>query len=176
MTRYLPFISVAIALHIGVAVFFWKDFTQNRPERGGSSGGRIAVSLSPYVAGVGSGPRLTEQTPSQHAVFDKHTGLKTGSGFGLKAGETGDLTILSQIRDRIEGAKRYPRLAMHRGIEGLAAVRFQLAKDGNLAHIELTESTGSSLLDKAALETVQRAAPFPYYPETIDVGIRFRAE
>ncbi len=72
---------------------------------------------------------------------------------------------LAGVRARIEGAKRYPRWARRRGIQGEVAVRFRIGRGGELLGAEVTRSSGMDVLDRAAVEAVEAAAPFPPVPE-----------
>ena len=87
----------------------------------------------------------------------------------------GDLDpILSQIFRKIEAAKRYPRVARKMGTEGTTVVRFKLEPEGRVEAVEIVDSSGSEILDKASLETVHAAAPFPYKAGWLKVGIVFK--
>lgn len=63
---------------------------------------------------------------------------------------------------------------------GLARLRFTLGADGSLTAVEIAESSGSGLLDRAALDAVRRAAPFPAPPGlsgtelTFEIPFQFR--
>jgi len=83
-------------------------------------------------------------------------------------------SILSLILRKLEAAKRYPRMARKMGIEGTAVVRFRLRPEGRVEAAEIVNSSGSEILDKASLETVHAAAPFPYKPGWLKVGIVFK--
>ena len=82
--------------------------------------------------------------------------------------------ILSFILRKLEAAKRYPRMARKMGIEGTAVVRFRLRPEGRVEAVEIVDSSGSEILDKASLETVHAAAPFPYKAGWLRVGIVFK--
>lgn len=69
------------------------------------------------------------------------------------------------VRKRIESQKRYPVAARNSGIEGRAGVKMTILRDGRLEKAEITESSGYKILDRAALRSVQDAAPFPPIPE-----------
>jgi len=84
-----------------------------------------------------------------------------------------DQTLLHIIR-KIEAAKRYPRVARKMGIEGTATVRFKLKPGGQVEAVEIIESSGSEILDKASIETVRDAAPLPYKEGWLKVGIVFK--
>jgi protein TonB len=72
---------------------------------------------------------------------------------------------LQKVFDKIKKGKRYPRLARDRGIEGAVLLEFVLASDGKLVDIRVLHSSGFAILDREALQTIRRAAPFPKLPE-----------
>ena len=53
----------------------------------------------------------------------------------------------------------YPERARRAGVEGVVGVRIALAADGSVRQVELTQSSGSRLLDEAALAAA-RASTF----------------
>ena len=53
----------------------------------------------------------------------------------------------------------YPERARRAGVEGVVGVRIALAPDGSVRQVELTQSSGSRLLDEAALAAA-RASTF----------------
>lgn len=73
----------------------------------------------------------------------------------------------NKIRERIKANWIYPRQAGDRGIEGELLIEFHIAKDGRLSHIELRHSSGTTILDDAALTAVKLAQPFPPVPDEI---------
>lgn len=50
----------------------------------------------------------------------------------------------------------YPRMAMLQGVEGTVRLQVLVQADGSASQVLLAQSSGSELLDKSALETVQR--------------------
>jgi TonB family protein len=120
--------------------------------------GREGIPLG--GGGKGSGEGQGEGGTSRFSSIQKSSG-------------DGD-SIIAEILRRIEKAKRYPRMARKMGIEGQATVRFRIKADGKVEGVELMESSGSEILDQASLETVQRAAPFPYKAGWLKVGIVFK--
>ena len=73
-------------------------------------------------------------------------------------------TYLSELRNFIERHKSYPSQAKTLGHEGQAEIRFSILSDGTLSSIELLRSSGSSILDQAALsllQRVQKLSPIP---------------
>lgn len=73
-----------------------------------------------------------------------------------------------KVRQRIANAKYYPRIARRRGIEGQPVVAFTLDKGGRLMKAGLAQTSGYQMLDQAALEAVQQAAPYPEIPAELN--------
>ena len=74
---------------------------------------------------------------------------------------------METIRLRIERFKKYPHLARTKHMEGIATLRFTITKAGILKESKLVKTTRFRILDRAALEAVRDAAPFPPLPESI---------
>jgi len=55
--------------------------------------------------------------------------------------------------------KRYPRLALERGWEGIAEVKLTIGADGRIREVVVAASSGHALLDQQAVEMVRKAAP-----------------
>ena len=66
------------------------------------------------------------------------------------------------MQRRLANALRYPRAAG--GERGEVVVRFTVASQGGASGVSIVRSSGSAVLDQAAIETVGRAAPFPPIP------------
>jgi len=105
-----------------------------------------------------------------------------GGGGGLQGGGRGGVEgqpipldtpepkyqdYFNKIRERIKSKWVYPRQAGERGIEGELLIEFVIAKDGRLEAIELRHSSGTAILDDAALNAVKLAQPFPPVPDDI---------
>lgn len=69
--------------------------------------------------------------------------------------------LVSSVRNGIDAAKRYPRLARQAGFQGRTLLKFKLLRSGDVAELNVLESSGYEILDEAALSAVRRAAPFP---------------
>jgi len=65
----------------------------------------------------------------------------------------------------LEKQKKYPRRAKRLRIEGDGRLRILIDRTGQTQKVTLEQRTGNRLLDKAALEMVERANPFPPMPE-----------
>ena len=83
-----------------------------------------------------------------------------------------DSTILQDflkiVSRKIEESKRYPRWAIDAGLEGKVVLRFTILRDGALGReLQLVKSSGTELLDNAAITAVKDAAPFPALPRAL---------
>jgi TonB family protein len=56
---------------------------------------------------------------------------------------------------------RYPRIAMRRRIEGSTSIAYRIGVDGNVKDMTVTQSSGSSVLDNAAMDCVKAWQYFP---------------
>ncbi|MGK0674668.1 MAG: TonB family protein [Halothiobacillaceae bacterium] len=74
----------------------------------------------------------------------------------------------TRVRQAIDKHKHYPRVARRLELEGRVVVAFTVEADGRLAGVRVVESSGSELLDEAALEAVRKAAPFPPFPDGVE--------
>jgi len=88
----------------------------------------------------------------------------------LTEGQIEDLRsrYLRKVLERLEAAKRYPRLAYRRGLEGTVEIEFTISGDGNAAAAEIRQSSGHRSLDAAAAEMVSRATPFHPIPTELE--------
>lgn len=111
-------------------------------------------------------------------------GSGRGTGDGSGSGGDGDRIqeYLATLRARIERSKRYPLLARRGGVEGRAAVAFEVTATGHVQHLRLAGTT-HPLLGQAALNAVEGAAPFPQLPSDIvgppllvEIALRFALE
>jgi periplasmic protein TonB len=73
----------------------------------------------------------------------------------------------SQLVARLERFKQYPSQAQARGEQGVAQLSFSVDRGGGVHHGRIVHSSGSSLLDDATLNLLNRAAPMPPPPPEI---------
>jgi protein TonB len=75
---------------------------------------------------------------------------------------------LDNWKRRIEavGAAYFPELGSLQGIAGSPTLEVSIDSSGNLAEVVIRKSSGSAVLDQAALDILRRASPFdPFPPE-----------
>jgi TonB family protein len=73
----------------------------------------------------------------------------------------------------IERAKTYPLIARKRGMEGTVYVRFSINPEGEPWEIEILKSSGFRILDRATVNIVQLAGPYPHISRRIEVPVAY---
>lgn len=100
---------------------------------------------------------MSEPAVARRAVAD-------ASDAGPRGDPKAEARWAAAIRNAIARHQRYPAGARH---SGRARVVMTIRRDGALAGLSLAASSGSSALDRAALDAVRRAAPFPPAPDAL---------
>ena len=101
-----------------------------------------------------------QEQPQQVAmVSEQSSGVaKLGS-----LNTTARTEYLGKLRDVLERAKINPRSRL----AGTVVVKFKIGSTGELISREVTTSSGSPVLDDAAVAALERAAPFPPMPNEV---------
>lgn len=73
----------------------------------------------------------------------------------------------TELVARLQRYKRYPSDAQARGEEGVAQLAFSVDRSGGVHNARILRSSGSSVLDRATLDLIARAAPLPAPPPEI---------
>ena len=71
------------------------------------------------------------------------------------------------VRQRIKAHWIYPRSAGQRNVEGELALEFQINKAGGLDCAVVRRSSGTPILDQAAMDAVRLGAPYPPVPDQV---------
>jgi TonB family protein len=81
----------------------------------------------------------------------------------------------SSIWRKIAKSKFYPDIAQRQGWEGKPVVEFQVGKNGDLLAYSVAEASPHEILNKAAIDAVKKASPYPKIPESLNLdSIRFK--
>jgi len=122
-------------------------------------------AMLPHIENVGYTTKL-KNNPSQSV---KRQGGTMASQYMISDEDSQTITMryTDIIRQRIQEALVYPTAARKDGIEGKSYIKFTIDKYGNVLMVMLVRSSGSGLLDDAALTAIHSASPFPPIPEAI---------
>ena len=132
------------------------------------------VSVEPFAdESIGDVKEHGEDTEVAEAVHDKsafrgQAFAPPGQGAGILPG------TIELIYMAIEKVKTYPIIARKRGIEGTVHVSFNIMKNGNPYGIKILKSSGFSILDKATVKVIKKAAPFPLIASRIELPVTYR--
>ena len=74
---------------------------------------------------------------------------------------------IRMIQERVVNSAYYPSDAQESDWEGTVRLSILLVSDGRLKEVKILESSGYGILDKAALEAVNKQAPYPSFPKHI---------
>lgn len=118
----------------------------------------------------GKNPESRKQAEAAGSAPGQGGGQAKGGG-GNGGGGGYAKTNLSYITKRIQSKMIYPDEAKRQGIDGTARVAFTIGSNGQPSNIRIRQSSGSNLLDQAALSAVRRASPFPPPPASVNVSI-----
>ena len=94
------------------------------------------------------------------------TGLSDESA-RKKGSESVESNYLKRVSARIHRFKRYPREARIAKQEGTVVIQLTLDSDGSVHDKNITSSSSIELLDKAALQIITKADPFPKFPSAL---------
>jgi TonB family protein len=114
-----------------------------------------------YVSGI----------PMDINQYGEGTGSETGTGDSLFPEG-----IIGKIRDAIERNKTYPLIARKRRMEGTVHVGFRITPQGRPEKVRIMKSSGFAVLDRATVDIVERAAPFPYIDASLEVPVVFQLD
>lgn len=123
-------------------------------------------------------------TPATHAGSNRTGAAKEGSDqeaidrlaeSGAKAGSPEESRAVylkehfTYIRDRIMRGILYPETARKMGWYGQVKIAFVVSEDGGVDDIRVVASSGFGELDRNAVDTVKKAAPFPRPPVSAEI-------
>jgi TonB family protein len=114
-------------------------------------------------------PRVQTGISGGNELFNTKSaaGLKKPEIEMIRDGKNVLQEFIDSVRKDIESKKKYPSVARDAGFEGRSGVKMVILKNGELAEVELVDSSGHEVLDNAALQSVRDAAPFQPIPEQV---------
>ena len=108
-----------------------------------------------------------QEMPVEEQAPQVATLIEQSSGAAQEGGDTTQrLAYLGQVRKTLERSKVNPRST----ISGTVLIKFTVGPKGELLSRIVQQSSGSKILDDAAMAALDRAAPFPPLPQEIASG------
>ncbi|MGE0501848.1 MAG: TonB family protein [Rhizobiaceae bacterium] len=102
------------------------------------------------------------------AADGEASGTTAAAGKKGKTSTAGNASVSNypgKVVSKLRRALRYPAEARAKRLKGEVQVAFTVSANGSVGGIRVVRSSGSPVLDKAAIDTVRRAAPFPAIPD-----------
>jgi protein TonB len=139
-----------------------------KPEKHAAKAKKKPVRTAARTSAPGSGG--SDGTDARRGVAEGRSDGRaaTSNDNSRAASAAGNAAVSNypgKIVAKLRRALRYPSEARGRRLNGVAQVRFVVGSSGDVGSVGLAASSGSPILDEAALATVHRAAPFPPIPE-----------
>ncbi len=127
------------------------------------------LETSPVGQGTAdTGKAVQEGTPGTVTTAREGTGTNPSIGSAHGGKEAVVTKYLNEnfayIRDRILKNVSYPDTARRKGWEGKVVLSFVIMANGSVKAFKIIQSSGFTVLDKSAIETVRDTAPFPRPP------------
>jgi protein TonB len=104
---------------------------------------------------------IEQQAPQVATLIEKSSGAEQQGG-----DTTLRMAYLGALRKTLERSKVNPRSRL----AGTVMIRFTVGPTGQVLSREVQKSSGSKLLDEAAMAALDRASPFPPMPEELAHG------
>jgi protein TonB len=122
-----------------------------------------AESAPPVVQTAPPPPPVRQQTvePTKEPVPApiQEASVRTQPAAPANGRKTDFGWLAQTLWDRVARLKRYPHSARLNHLEGRVVVRAVITESGELAEVDVTESSGHQILDEDALEVIRRACP-----------------
>jgi TonB family protein len=139
-------------------------------------------ALPVFTIATGAPPQAPAPLPASAAKTSPMPGGTAGTGaMGQAASSNGtggnggslagclDPIWMRAVTDRVRQFFYYPQAGLSSRIIGVVIVHFVVHRDGHLSALDIGKSSGAEVLDKAAYDIVQSAAPLPPIPDRMHV-------
>ncbi|WP_198335871.1 energy transducer TonB [Psychrobacter celer] len=117
---------------------------------------------------------LEAQLSQRQQIYATKSKVVTVDSNSTTRGAAAD--YINTFREHVErvGNLHYPAQARAQGITGDVRLMVVISSDGNVKAIRLLESSGSTILDEAAKQSVRQAAPFGKFTEDMKDIVELR--
>jgi protein TonB len=186
ISSFIPFLIAAMALHAGV--LGWMN-TNPSMQLGGAMTDTVAVSLveSPRIDSEPEAAKTTEQNnalpkeaddvQTEAVAVNAVEPAKIQQGVTLTRTKTEAKTspiapseaslasIRQQVQTELARHFHYPNTAIRRNWSGTVEVIFRVEPDGRVYDVRMKKSSGRSVLDEAALQSMRKVERIPLDPQ-----------
>ncbi|EAJ7576106.1 energy transducer TonB [Campylobacter upsaliensis] len=117
---------------------------------------------------------MANLTPKQSSKIapSKKTQAKSLNETASLTPKQSEESTLNKIQEAIQKAQIYPPIAQKKRMSGVVKVEFMWMSDKTLADLKIVQSSGYTLLDKSALESIRKASlNFPSYERNLKITL-----
>ena len=134
-------------------------------ERSTKPAPRAAKPARPKAAGNGGRDQADARRGTADGSAQSRSASSGNAGRSQQAGNAAVSNYPGKVVSKLRRSLRYPSQARRERLRGEVHVAFTVSAGGGVSSIRIVRGSGSPVLDQAAIETVQRAAPFPPIPQ-----------
>ncbi|EGB2777573.1 energy transducer TonB [Campylobacter upsaliensis] len=117
---------------------------------------------------------MANLTPKQSSKIapSKKTQAKSLNETASLTPKQSEESTLNKIQEAIQKAQIYPPIAQKKRMIGVVKVEFMWMSDKTLADLKIVQSSGYTLLDKSALESIRKASlNFPSHERNLKITL-----
>jgi periplasmic protein TonB len=141
-----------------------QDAASADPEQGDQKAVAKSLNRADLIAASVEIDRLEAQIAKQQDEYQKRPKRRF---IGARTKEASDAMYLEAWRQKVEriGNMNYPEAARNQKIYGQLRMTVSIRSDGSIEKIDIDKSSGSKILDEAAKNIVNLAAPYAKFTE-----------
>lgn len=110
-----------------------------------------------------------QPAPAEQARASAGPASDADAGSGEAAAAQYVRSHFTSIRDRILKNLAYPQIARKMGWAGKVTVSFLIRVNGGVEKVMIVDGSGFTVLDRNAVDTIRRTAPYPKPPATAEL-------
>ncbi len=122
---------------------------------------------------------LSEKSTPSQLQRRKSAGRSSSHSAGGRPGVERSYAVL--LATHLNRHRHYPLSSRRRGEEGVVRLHLEIERTGRVIEAHISKSSGSPTLNRAALQMVEKAKPFPAFPDrmpqpriTVSIPISFK--
>lgn len=163
--RVILFCSIALALFLHVMMFLFSFPHTNRVSQKGTDIMFISLITSDNQANKNTNPNTPKQKVAKKIEKNNNDQTSTVAKEGGDSGGTDSLITIRNPKFVFFKTPKYPKRAIENRQQGIVALSITVASNGKPEKIDILNSSGYELLDKAATEAAHSWVFEPIAPK-----------
>ncbi|EAL9780340.1 energy transducer TonB [Campylobacter upsaliensis] len=114
----------------------------------------------------------TSAKPLNERIENSNLKSNESTKSSILSSKQSEESALNKIQEAIQKAQIYPLIAQKKRMSGVVKVEFMWMSDKTLEDLKIIQSSGYTLLDKSALESIRKASlNFPSYERNLKITL-----